>query len=77
MNALLVFLEYVNMPPRVQSIWKYEEAIGYMENQLFGNFFEKLFRQHTRLNYDTFGVLIRVVGPSLEQKYTSMRKKSL
>jgi len=32
MNALLVFLEYVNMPPRIQGIWKYEEAIGYMEN---------------------------------------------
>jgi hypothetical protein len=32
MNALLVFLGYVNMPPRVQSIWKYEKAIGYMKN---------------------------------------------
>jgi len=32
MNALLVILEYVNMSSRIQSIWKYEEAIGYMEN---------------------------------------------
>lgn len=74
MNALLVFLEYVNMPPRRQSIWKYEEAVGYMENQLFGNFFKKLFRHHRRLNYDRFCVLIRVEGPSLERKYTNMRK---
>jgi len=38
MNALL-FFEFVNMPPRVWNIWKYERVVGYMKNQLFGSFF--------------------------------------
>jgi hypothetical protein len=32
------FVEFVDMPPRVWSIWKYEKAVGYMKNQLFGSF---------------------------------------
>jgi hypothetical protein len=36
-----------------------------MKNQLFGSFL-KMFRQHTRLSFETFCALIRVVGPSLE-----------
>jgi hypothetical protein len=32
-----------------------------MKNQLFGSF-----SKNTRLNFDTFHVLVRVVGPSFE-----------
>jgi ABC-type Na+ transport system ATPase subunit NatA len=45
-----------------------------MKNQLFGSFLEKMFRQCTRLNFDTFHVLVRVVGPSLERENTNMRE---
>jgi hypothetical protein len=62
------------MPPRVQSIWRYENVIRYMKNQLFGSFSKKMFQQCTRLNFDTFCALIRVVGLSFEQKNTNMRK---
>jgi hypothetical protein len=34
-ECVVVFLEFVDMPPRVWSIWKYERIIGYMKNQLF------------------------------------------
>jgi hypothetical protein len=73
-NALLFFLEFVSMPLRVRSIWRYEKVVGYMKNQLFGSFLEKTFRQCTRLSFDTFCALIRVVGTSLERKNTNMRK---
>ncbi len=37
-----------------------------------------MFRQHTRLSFDTFCALIKVVGPkSLEQKNINMRKNIL
>ncbi len=77
MRALLFFLEFVDMPPRVRSIWRYEKVVGYMKNQLFGSFFKKMIRQYTRLIFDTFHALIRVVGPSLEQKNTNMRESIL
>ncbi len=73
MNALLFCSEFVNMSPRVWSIWRYEKAIGYMKNQFFGSVLKKMFQQHTRLSFDTFRVLISVVGPSLEQKITNMK----
>ncbi len=64
--SVLFFSKFVDMPPRVQSIWRYERAFRYMKNQLFGSFLEKMFSQHTRLSFDTFRALIKVVGPSLE-----------
>jgi hypothetical protein len=36
--------------------------------ELFGGFSKKMLWQHTRLRYDTFCDLIRVLGASLEQK---------
>lgn len=38
-------LEYVDMPPRVQNIWKYEKAIKYMEINFLKAFelFENMF----------------------------------
>jgi hypothetical protein len=33
-----------------------------------------MFQQCTRLSFDTFHVLIRVIGPSLEWKNTNMKK---
>ncbi len=63
---LLFFSKFVDMPPRVRSIWRYEKVVGYMKNQNFGSFLEKMFRQCTRLSFDTFCALIRVVGLSLE-----------
>ncbi len=75
MNALLFFLEFVNMSPRVWSIWRYEKAIGYTKNQFLGSVSKKMFQQHTRLSFDTFRVLISVVGPSLEQKNTNMKHR--
>jgi hypothetical protein len=43
MNALLFFLEFVDIPPRVRSIWRYERVFGYMKNQLFGSFLRRCF----------------------------------
>jgi hypothetical protein len=42
---VVLFLEYVDMPPRVQNIWKYEKAIKYMEINFLKAFelFEKMF----------------------------------
>ncbi len=36
---LLFFSKFVDMAPRVRSIWRYEKVVGYMKNQLFGSFF--------------------------------------
>ncbi len=73
----VVFMEFVDMAPRVCNMWRYERVVGCMKNQLLGSFFEKLFWQQMRLNYDTFCSFIRVVGSSLEQKNTQMKKTSL
>jgi hypothetical protein len=62
------------MASRVHKMCKYEKVVGYMKNQLFGSFFEKMFWQQTRLRYDTFCSLIRVLGSNLEQKNTHMKE---
>ncbi len=74
---MLFFLEFVDMPPRVGSIWRYERTVGYTKNQLFRSFSEKMFQQHIWLSFDTFRALIRVVGPSLERKNTNMSENIL
>jgi hypothetical protein len=48
-----------------------------MRNQLLGSYFEKMFQQQTRLGYDTYYSLIKVVGPSLERKNTRVRESIL
>jgi hypothetical protein len=40
--------------------------------ELFGGFSKKMFWEHTRLKYDTFYDLIRVLGASLEPKKKTM-----
>jgi hypothetical protein len=62
------------MASKVHNMPKYEKVVRYMKNQLFGSFFEKMFWQQTKLIYDTFCSLIRVVGSSLEQKNTHMKQ---
>ncbi len=37
----------------------------------------KMFRQHTKLSFDTFHALTRVVGSSLKWKNTNMRENIL
>jgi hypothetical protein len=32
------FAKFVDTPPRVWNIWKYEKVVGYMKYQLFGSF---------------------------------------
>jgi len=68
MNAMLFFMEFVDMASRVCNMWRHERAMGDMKNQLLGSFYEKMFEQRIRLSYDKFHSLIRVVGPSLKQK---------
>ncbi len=73
MNAMLFFMEFVDMALRVRNMWKHEKVVGYM-NQLLESFFEFFKKQETRLSYDTFRSLIRVVGSSFEWKNTHMRE---
>ncbi len=56
------------MTSRVHNMWMYERAMGYMKNQFLKSFFENMFWQQTRLSYDTFHSLIKVVGTDLEPK---------
>jgi len=74
MNAMLFFMEFVDMASRVCNMWRYEKVMGDMENQLLGSFYEKMFKQRMSSSYDMFCSLIRVVGPSLKRKNTHMRK---
>jgi hypothetical protein len=50
MNGMLFFMEFVDMASRIHNMWRYERAMGYMKIWLFGSFFEKMFRQWTRLS---------------------------
>jgi hypothetical protein len=50
MSGMLFFMEFVDMASRIHNMWRYEKVMGYMKNQLFGSFFEKMFQQWTRLN---------------------------
>jgi hypothetical protein len=43
MNAMLFFMEFVDMASRVHNMWRYERAMGYMTNQLFRSFSENMF----------------------------------
>jgi hypothetical protein len=45
-----------------------------MKNQFFESFLEKMFQQRTRLSFDTFRALIKVVGSNVEQENTNMRE---
>jgi hypothetical protein len=64
MSAMLFLMEFVDMASRVHNMRRYEMKVAYMKNQLLGSFFEKMFRQQIKLNYDTFCSLqlIKVVG---------------
>jgi hypothetical protein len=44
-------------------------AMGYLKNQLLRSISKNMFWQRTKLSYDTFHSLIRVVSPSLERKH--------
>jgi hypothetical protein len=43
MSALLFFMDFVDMAPRIHNMWRYARLVGYMKNQLSGSFFEKMF----------------------------------
>jgi hypothetical protein len=64
--CVAIFSKFLDMPPRVRSIWRYDKVVGYYKNQFFESFLKKMFQQLTRLSFDTFHALIRVVNPSLE-----------
>jgi len=68
MNAMLFFMEFVDMVSIVRNLWRYERVVGYMQSQPLGGFLEKMFWQIIRLSYDTFFSLIKVVGPTLNEK---------
>ncbi len=74
MSAMLFFMEFVHMTSKVCNMWRYERAMWYMKNQLLGSLFENMFQQETRLSYDTFCSLIRVVSPSLDWKNAHMQE---
>jgi hypothetical protein len=57
-------------------MWRYEKVVRYMKNQLLGSFSKMMFWQWTRLSYDTFRSLIRVVSKSWPKKHT-WKKTSL
>jgi hypothetical protein len=69
-HIIVLFSEYVDMPLRVQNIWKYEKAFKYMEINFLKAFelFKKMFWQCKRLNYNTFCALITVINISFEWK---------
>jgi hypothetical protein len=57
MNAMLFFMEFVDVASKVYNMWRYERVVGYMKNQLLGSFSKKMFQQWIRLNYDKFSLL--------------------
>jgi hypothetical protein len=61
--CVAIFSKFLDMPPRIRSIWRYEMAVGYIKNQIFG---KKIFHQRTRFSFDTFHALTRVGNSSLE-----------
>ncbi len=71
MCATLFFMEFVDMALRVCNMSRYEGS-GVHEESFFEEL--KMFQQWTRLNYDTFHSLTRVVGQSLEWKNTHMKQ---
>ncbi len=75
LSAILFFIEFVDMTSKVHNMWRYERAMKYMKNQILGSFFENMFQQETRLSYDTFRSLIRVVSPSLDWKNCTHERK--
>jgi hypothetical protein len=58
---------------RVHNMWRYEGVVGCMKNQILGSFYEKMSLKWTRLSYNTFCSLIKIVGSSFEWKI-HMRK---
>jgi hypothetical protein len=42
-NAMLFFMEFVDMASKVCNMWRYERVVGYMKNQLLGSFSKKMF----------------------------------
>jgi hypothetical protein len=67
-NMMNAFLFFQSLSTCQQESTTYEKVVGYMKNQFFGSFSKKMFCQHTRLRYDTFCDLIKVLGPSLDKK---------
>jgi hypothetical protein len=39
MNAMLFFIEFVDMASRICNMWRYERVLKYVKNQLLGGFF--------------------------------------
>jgi hypothetical protein len=45
MNAMLFFIEFVDMASRVHNMWRYERAMRYMKNQFLKSFSKNMFWQ--------------------------------
>jgi hypothetical protein len=68
----LIALKKLVSTLRNRSIWKHERLSGYMQQHLFGEYTEKMFRACSRLDYDTFNYLVSIVAPSLQKQDTHM-----
>ncbi len=66
MMSALFFIRFCEHATKSSGICKYERVVGHMKNQFLESFSEKMFQQRTRLNFDTFCALIRVVGSNVE-----------
>jgi hypothetical protein len=42
--CIAILSKFLDMPPRVWSIWRYDKAVGYIKNKKFGRFLKKLFQ---------------------------------
>lgn len=58
---------------RTRSIWMYDRSSLFADNQLFGCYSVKLFKQHTRLLPKTFDYLCGILSPSLSREDTKYR----
>jgi len=43
MNAMLFFMEFIDIAPKVHNMWRYERAMGYMKNQFLKSFSKNMF----------------------------------
>lgn len=51
---------------------KYRRQEGYFQNQLLGNYSNKMFQNHLRVNKQTFSFLCQILGPTIGKITTLM-----
>ena len=63
-----------SMTLRCRTIWMIERSRKFISKQLLGSYTSLMFKQHTRLNPDTFHYLCSIVAPSLNRKELHLRE---